>query len=234
VREGLAAGSTAGCSFRSGECSSSGPPAGSKLNQLSAGLNGRGRPSSSKNRRRKHRSLSASMAAREAVLNHTGSASGAYPCSCASHRRRFLARLLRSPSSSAKIRLIVSSESLLGASFFSGTVRLGVCVTGFVSFLVFLFLAFPPLSPDSSVFVGFGFTPKPRFLAVGLGVASAAVAQWTGCPLTARWGLTACVQGCAWTDAVRGGDEQDVGDGVEGARGGKAGSGARFRWAWQL
>ena len=182
MREGLAAGSTAGCSFRSGECSSSGPPAGSKLNQLSAGLNGRGRPSSSKNRRRKHRSLSASMAAREAVLNHTGSASGAYPCSCASHCRRFLPRLLRSPSSSVNIWLMVSSESLLGrTSFFSGTVRLGLCVTAFVACLVFLFFAFPPLSPDSSVFVGFGFTAKPRFLDVGLGVAAAT--QWTGCPL---------------------------------------------------
>ena len=181
MREGLAAGSTAGCSFRSGECSSSGPPAGSKLNQLSAGLNGRGRPSSSKNRRRKHRSLSASMAAREAVLNHTGSASGAYPCSCASHCRRFLARLLRSPSSFSNISLMVSSESLLGTSFFSGTVRLGLCVTGFVALLVFLFLAFPPLSPDSSVFVGLGRMAKRRLLGFGLGVAAAT--QWTGCPL---------------------------------------------------
>ena len=121
MRVGLAAGSTAGGSFRSGEVSSSGPPAGSKLNQASAGLNGRGRPSSPKNRRRKHRSLSASMAAREAVLNHIGSAFGAYPCSCASHFRPFL-RLSRLVGS----MLIVSSESLSLSTtvFFSGSLRL--------------------------------------------------------------------------------------------------------------
>ena len=128
MREGLAAGSTAGCSFRSGECSSSGPPAGSKLNQLSAGLNGRGRPSSSKNRRRKHRSLSASMAAREAVLNHTGSASGAYPCSCASHLCLFL-RL--SPLASSLSNVSSESLSLSTTGFFSGgPLRLGLGLLG--------------------------------------------------------------------------------------------------------
>jgi hypothetical protein len=128
VRVGLAAGSTAGGSFRSGEVSSSGPPAGSKLNQASAGLNGRGRPSSPKNRRRKHRSLSASMAAGEAVLNHIGSAFGAYPCSCASHFFRFL---WLSPL--ARSLLIVSSESLslsTKAGFFSGSLRLGLALLG--------------------------------------------------------------------------------------------------------
>ena len=129
VRVGLAAGSTAGGSFRSGEVSSSGPPAGSKLNQASAGLNGRGRPSSPKNRRRKHRSLSASMAAGEAVLNHIGSAFGAYPCSCASHFFRPFLRLSRL----ARSLLIVSSESLslsTKAGFFSGSLRLGLALLG--------------------------------------------------------------------------------------------------------
>ena len=127
VRVGLAAGSTAGGSFRSGEVSSSGPPAGSKLNQASAALNGRGRPSSPKNRRRTHRSLSASMAAGEAVLNHIGSAFGAYPCSCASHFRPFL-RLLPL----AWSLLLVSSESLSLSTtgFFSGSLRLGLALLG--------------------------------------------------------------------------------------------------------
>ena len=177
MRVGLAAGSIAGQSFRSGEFSSSGPPAGSKLNQASAGLNGRGRPFLPMNRLRKHRSLSASMAAREAVLNHIGSASGAYPCSCASHLRR---RLLPCPSSSNN--LFVASDSLsLRSRVFSGSLRLGLGLPLFVAFLIFFFLAAAPLSPGSSVFVRLGRTAKRRFLGFGLGVAAAT--QWTGCPL---------------------------------------------------
>ena len=149
MRKGLAVGSTAGRSFRSGEVSSSGPPCGSKLNQASAVLNGRRRPSWPKNRRRKLRSLSASMAAHEAVLNHIGGASGSCPCSCASH----------------------------------------FCLT----VLCFFFLAAAPLSPDSSVVVRLGRTAELRFFDDGLGVAAA---QRTGCPLTARWGLTACARLC--------------------------------------
>ena len=178
MRVGLAAGSIAGQSFRSGEFSSSGPPAGSKLNQASAGLNGSGRPFLPTNRRRKHRSLSASMAAREAVLNHIGSASGAYPCSCASHLRRCL---LPCPSSS-NILLIVASDSLsLRSRAFSGSLRLGLGLPLFVAFLIFFFLAAAPLALVSSVFVGLGRTAKRRLFCFGLGVASAT--QWTGCPL---------------------------------------------------
>ena len=178
MRVGLAAGPTAGQSFRSGEFSSSGPPAGSKLNQASAGLNGRGRPFLPMNRLRKHRSLSASMAAREAVLNHIGSASGAYPCSCASHLRRCL---LPCPSPSNNL-LVVASDSLsLRSRAFSGFLRLGLGLPLFVAFLIFFFLAAAPLSLVSSVFVGLGRTAKRRLFCFGLGVAAAT--QWTGCPL---------------------------------------------------
>ena len=175
MRVGLAAGSTAGQSFRSGEVSSSGPPAGSKLNQASAALNGRGRPSSPKNRRRKHRSLSASMAAREAVLNHIGSAFGAYPCSCASHLRRCF---LPCPSSSNTLLSAASDSLSLRSRVFAGFLRLGPL---FVAFFIFFFLAAAPLSLVSSVFVGLGRTAKRRLFCFGLGVAAAT--QWTGCPL---------------------------------------------------